>query len=217
VIFTQGSRRRNKERGMRMTSHGDIHILSLKTKNEEIKLTNKINKQKVTFNARGTKFQITKDALENISSTSRLGILKDFEKMDTEKILSYCDDFDPVAVEFFFNRNPNVLSLILDHALTGELHLCTHLCEVYLRNEFVYWLVENDQINPCCSNNFEENYENKIEIMNFDSTLYEKLKTRQNEKQTFKTKLWYTLNNPVHSALAMVRRRFFIEKVNISD
>ena len=63
MIFTQGSRRRNKERGMRMKSHGDIHILSLKTKNEEIKLTNKINKQKVTFNARGTKFQITKDFL----------------------------------------------------------------------------------------------------------------------------------------------------------
>ena len=161
-------------------------------------------KQKITFNALGTKFQITKDAFEQMPNHTRLGILKNYEKMDTEKILSYCDDYDPMAVEFFFNREPEILKLVLNQALTGNFHTKTNLCEVYLKSEFDYWKLHCDDLHDCCVSSFAENYENKVDIMKAEQHLITKWKARDQKEQNTRQKLWYILSNPRHSALAMV-------------
>ncbi len=177
------------------------------TQKEIVRVYSNNNKQKITLNALGTKFQITKDVFEKTSSRTRLGILKNYEKMDTEKILSYCDDFDPVAVEFFFNRDPEILKLVLNKTLTGELHLSTNLCEMYLNSELDYWKLENETIHHCCINNFEENYDKKNELMESERKVIEKLENRDNEKLTLRMNLWYTLNKPLHSIYSVVSNK----------
>ena len=176
--------------------------------NETVKDPSNYNRQRITLNALGTKFQITKDVFEKISCNTRLGSLKNYEKMNIEEILSYCDDFDPVAVEFFFNRNPSVLSLVLDHALTGELHLSKHFCEIYLRKELDYWKLENETISYCCVNEFEKNYDKKNEIMEYEREIIQKLENRDKENLTLRMKLWNTLNEPLYSAFSMVSNKY---------
>lgn len=166
-------------------------------------------KQKVTLNAFGTKFQLTQDVFSKIFSRTRLGILKDYERMHMHDILGYCDDFDPISLEFFFNRDPEVLKLILNHAVTGEFHLNTNLCEVYLERELVYWKFDIEQINHCCSTSFDEEYENKREHMENDHKIIDRLESEDHREKNTREKIWSILNNPLDSALAMVRSFLF--------
>ena len=176
--------------------------------NKKIQIHSAKLKKKVTFNAMGTKFQITKHVFEQISCQSRLGILKGFETMSSKEILSYCDDFDPVAVEFFFNRDPEILKIVLNFCLTGELHLNTHFCEVYLNDELDYWQIDNNSINHCCVNTFEENYENKTAIMKAEKHMIQKWELRHNKKANLREKLWKIFNNPRNSPYAMVSQLY---------
>lgn len=172
-------------------------------------------KQKIILNALGTKFQITQDVFIKISSRTRLGILKDYERMHMHDILGYCDDFDPTSLEFFFNRDPDILKLVLNHAVTGEFHWKTNLCEVYLERELVYWKFDMDQINHCCSTSFDQKCENKKELMENDHQIIDRLESEDNREKTTRQKIWSILNNPLDSALAMVRSSLFNNEILI--
>ena len=86
----------------------------------------------ITLNAMGTKFTIKASLLKTskIDEGSRLAMLRNYTTLTSQEILKCCDGFDPVAMEFFFMRDPDVLKLVLNYLITGELHMRTNLCEV---------------------------------------------------------------------------------------
>ncbi|CAF1619118.1 unnamed protein product, partial [Didymodactylos carnosus] len=58
--------------------------------------------------------------------------------------------YDPVLNEYFFDRNPNVFSQVLNYYRTGKLHYPTNVCGPLFEDELSYWGLQREDVEPCC-------------------------------------------------------------------
>lgn len=112
----------------------------------------------ITLNARGVRYQVLLSQLDKLPN-SRLAKLKiSIEaNLNTE---DYCDYYNLQSNEYFYNKDPQILNLILnfysskiDECLL-KTHCClnnTSLCVLQLEEEFKYWNIDYDElVEPCC-------------------------------------------------------------------
>lgn len=52
--------------------------------------------------------------------------------------------------DYFFDRDPQAFSVILNYLRTGELHLPTYFCGPALQSEFQFWEIDEEDIESCC-------------------------------------------------------------------
>jgi hypothetical protein len=121
---------------------------SLNTLNENSKKKNKFNL--IFLNARGKKFAIKPTRLSEFPSSTRLGQLSKFEKLNNEQLLKLCDGYDLDNQEFYFDHDAAILDEILNFQSIGRVHLNNNYCPIHLQNEFEYWNITEDHLDICC-------------------------------------------------------------------
>lgn len=177
------------------------------------------NKRKITINALGTKFEITQQKLERYGDQSRLGKLCAYESLDQKQISQLCDGFDPSVPEFFFDRDPEVLKIILNYAITGEIHFNSNICELFLEKEFLYWMLDWKKVKRCCKTVFEEKLNEKKDWIGVDQNIVKESKLKEVMKNSIKTyKLWEIVSSPRSSkgALVSVSQKFNVYEFQIT-
>jgi hypothetical protein len=132
----------------------------------------------VSLNARGFRFKVPVETLDRIPH-SRLSKLKKFiylNKEDKAAAHSFfhfeqlCDFFDEAKNEFYFNKNPKILKMVLGFSNDTRVHLnVSSVCPVYLESELInYWKIMNyeDLVEPECLINYETKREAVDELVN---------------------------------------------------
>ncbi|XP_075952764.1 voltage-gated potassium channel regulatory subunit KCNG2-like [Anarhichas minor] len=66
------------------------------------------------------------------------------------EIAEFCDDYDEMRNEFFFDRDPLAFRAILNFLAKGKLRLLREVCNVALHCELLYWGIDLEQMEPCC-------------------------------------------------------------------
>lgn len=66
---------------------------------------------------------------------------------------------------YFFDRNPDIFSSVLDFYRTGELHLPKQICGASIRNELEFWQIPSTSIADCCVSSLFK-FEDEIELSN---------------------------------------------------
>ena len=127
--------------------------------------------QKVILNARGIRYEIYLNTFKSYPN-SRLGKLQNlltrpYKQPNHAELLQICDDYDLNKYEFYFNRDPNVLNLILNlytiDSTTNEqakFHLGDNICYKYLFEQLFYWGFNYAElpnlIDKCCMIHLEK-------------------------------------------------------------
>ena len=105
----------------------------------------------VNINVGGTMFTTTYNKLKNVPDTRLASINASSKEYIQEK------DF------YFFDRNPEIFSCVLDYYRTGELHLPKQTCGAAIRNELEYWQIPPTSISDCCVSSFYK-FEDDLEV-----------------------------------------------------
>jgi hypothetical protein len=121
--------------------------------------------QKIVLNARGLKYEVYLNSF-NSYPNSRLGKLqalltRPYKQPNHSELMQICDDYDMKKYEFYFNRDPNILNLILNlytiDSTTNELakfHFGDNVCYRYLFEQLFYWGFNyaefSNLIDQCC-------------------------------------------------------------------
>ena len=67
-------------------------------------------------------------------------------------ILEHCDEFIPGdPPEYFFDRNPENFSSILDIFRTGYFHVSEAGCALVLQKDLEYWIIDELMMEACCA------------------------------------------------------------------
>ena len=160
----------------------------------------------ITLNARGREFKIPFKTMLEYPKSTRLGKLSQFKTMPTAEITELCDSFNKETNEFYFNRNPRVLSILLDYFLTDELHVDGNLCEVFLLNELKYWEVHFNEVKHCCKNDFERKLEEKNKLVGLEDKVIKDFEEYDLFNVTWmpkvRKKLWRIVEQPTSSKKA---------------
>lgn len=189
---------------------------SYSTSNEFLKIK---KCTRVILNARGFKYDVLVSNLGKAAPNSRLFKLKmyidkyiNFTQIDDNQTVSLseiCDEYNPENFEFYFDRDPYVLNLILNGLATNKLHVIdNNVCVNFLTQELNYWNVNRVNIESCCL----------VEIDNKQDSIDSELKIEQaildeiNENTDFGTyffpktraKIWFALENPISSIWATI-------------
>ena len=108
------------------------------------------NKQTIFLNVRGFKYEVLLDSLGNHPNT-RLGKLRiAIKKQNSIEISLLCDKFNSDLNEFYFDRDPFVLNMILNFYLTNKLHMNQTDCVSFLKDELNYWQIDEYDFCLCC-------------------------------------------------------------------
>lgn len=172
------------------------------------------SRQKVILNSRGTKFQVSLDSFLKFPRHTRLGKLAEFETLSVDEILQLCTDFEPDELEFFFERDPSVLNLVLNAFLTGDLHLGqANMCELQLTNELNYWMLDVDEGKRCCKTDFEVGRSEKLQEIKNEQEVIKLVETKKEFNVSWlpetRKKIWNAVEDPYSSNLAMVIFRIY--------
>ncbi|KAK2844059.1 hypothetical protein Q5P01_010718 [Channa striata] len=66
------------------------------------------------------------------------------------EIAEFCDDYDSIRHEFFFDRDPLAFRAIFSFLAKGKLRLLQDICSVALHTELLYWGIDLERMEPCC-------------------------------------------------------------------
>ena len=187
------------------TNVNHVEILNLDDDQKEKKLK---GSKRITLNARGTKFEVYIDSFEKIGK-SRLGKLKAaFENNKRDQLDDLCDEFDQKSNEFFFDRDQNVLSMIINYLRTNKMHYIEGVCPYLIAEEFEYWGIDEYLFDECCNDKYwgiKNSLEDKIAKKNEIIEAY--LHSDDFGKWLFpdvRAKMWEILENPEKSWVATV-------------
>ena len=180
--------------------------------------------EKLLLNARGIRFQIPINNVDKIPN-GRLAMLKLFlemHKLDQKKAAEFmdtaklCDSFDENEREFFFNKNPSILRILLNFYELKKpyekVHLnFSNLCAMQLDNELkMYWLVKNyqDYIEIGCLLNLEYSLRHIEERLDEKQEILKEHYYREDFGSycfpEFRRKLWNIVEHPRSSLLAII-------------
>ncbi|XP_012559313.2 potassium voltage-gated channel subfamily C member 1 [Hydra vulgaris] len=108
----------------------------------------KDTKTRIKINIGGVTHETYRSTLKNIPDT-RLSWI-------AEESAIQSPEYDPVAGEFFVDRNSHVFSHILNYYRTGYLHVPYDVCGPLYEEELQYWGIDDSQIEPCCWLNYRQ-------------------------------------------------------------
>ena len=176
---------------------------------EEINLDSELIKEdyghnfkRIILNVGGLKHEVLMKTLDRFPN-SRLGRLK--HANTTHKLVQICDDF--YENEYFFDRNPDSFTQILNFYRTGKLHLKDNICVLSFQEDLKYWEISDLNIEICC----QQKYYQKKEEISEEIRKEEKILKLINEVDEFKNccptlrkKVWNLMENPQSSKVAYV-------------
>ena len=119
---------------------------------EEVEETN--YKKYVIIDVGGERHQACRDSFTRYPQT-RLGKLVNLSNI--EEILSLCEEYVPGdPSEFFFDRNPESFAAVLEMCRSGKFHIPDNgkACAMVLRRDFLYWGLEELNLEACCALKF---------------------------------------------------------------
>jgi hypothetical protein len=177
-------------------------------------------KEKIILNARGTRYECLAECFEKLPN-SRLGKLKiaiekrKREHVDDDILTKLCDDFDLEKNEYYFNKDPYVLNVILNFYENDRLHVHDNICANFYGEELLYWEIDENSIESCCQfkyfNKKEEIFEEiKIEKKEKKELINDHQKESFDEKKRsdlIKKKIWNLMEKPSSSYFARVNKR----------
>lgn len=94
--------------------------------------------KRIMINVGGTHFETYRSTLRLLPET-RLAQLSPTNS-----------DFDPIRIEYFFDRDPVSFSAILNYYRTGKLHVPNGVCGNLFFEELNFWGIGERSIQPCC-------------------------------------------------------------------
>ncbi|XP_070767392.1 voltage-gated potassium channel regulatory subunit KCNG2-like [Enoplosus armatus] len=103
--------------------------------------------QQALVNVGGIRYAFPWSTLEDVPQ-SRLSRLRFCTTR--REIAEFCDDYDEMRHEFFFDRDPLAFRAILNLLAKGKLRLQQEVCNVALHSELLYWGINIGQMEPCC-------------------------------------------------------------------
>lgn len=162
----------------------------------------------ITLNVRGFKYQVLNENFLKYPFT-RLGRLQTHLHTKSKYELSLiCDSYNLELNEFYFDRDPFVFNIILNLYKTGRLHINQNECASYIRDELVYWQIDESLIDSCCQIGFYERLDEIEEVVNTITKLKQAISVEyQNELKScgrLQKSLWKLFDNPKSSILAKV-------------
>ena len=96
---------------------------------------------RIVINVGGVRHETYKSTLRNIPDT-RLSWMTETTAQNA--------DYDPLIGEYFFDRHPDVFTMILNYYRTGKLHAPMDVCGPMFEEELAFWGIDEKQIEPCC-------------------------------------------------------------------
>ena len=172
----------------------------------------KFKKNRITINARGVKYDIISSHFERLPN-SRLGrlnnLLETFEflpsKINESLLNEICDDFDMNKLEFYFDRDPYVLNLILNYYSNGKLHIGMNCCALLICDELRYWQIDEKLINNCCEWKFADKIDEINKLINRESFILKSYFYKENFDNfscpKLRENIWYLFERPSSSFL----------------
>lgn len=115
--------------------------------------------------------------------------------------------------DYFFDRDPQLFSVVLNYLRTNELHLPTYLCGPAVQREFDYWGIDEEDIERCCWQPYNtwKTQNKSLEKLEYDRkrsmTQQHLEKDRRSPRLWIRCKaiVWNFLQNPNTSLGAKVR------------
>ncbi|XP_037639537.1 potassium voltage-gated channel subfamily G member 4-like [Sebastes umbrosus] len=103
--------------------------------------------QQALVNVGGIRYAFPWSTLEDFPQ-SRLSRLRFCTTL--REIAEFCDDYDEMRHEFFFDRDPLAFRAVVNFLAKGKLRLLEEVCNVALHGELLYWGIDVGQMEPCC-------------------------------------------------------------------
>ncbi|KAL7392870.1 hypothetical protein ABVT39_003111 [Epinephelus coioides] len=103
--------------------------------------------QQALINVGGIRYAFPWTTLEDFPQ-SRLSRLRFCTSL--REVAEFCDDYDELRHEFFFDRDPLAFRAILNFLAKGKLRLLQDVCSVALHGELLYWGIDVRHMEPCC-------------------------------------------------------------------
>lgn len=186
-----GSRRNSDE----LEFHGNNRPQSIQRNRETVKL-----------NVGGQIFETYKSTLKR---------LKSFKLSRESEMKRY---YRESPNDYFFDRDPQVFSVVLNYLRTGELHLPTYLCGPAVQNEFKYWGIDEMDIERCCWQPYNtwKTQNRSLEKLEHDRKRSTTQKDLEKDRQSSncwrrcRACVWNFLQNPNSSCGAKVRTCVFV-------
>ncbi|XP_005945230.1 potassium voltage-gated channel subfamily G member 4-like [Haplochromis burtoni] len=119
------------------------------------------------------------------------------------EIAEFCDDYDPLCHEFFFDRDPLAFQMIFNFLGRGKLRVLQDVCNVALHTELLYWGIDVGQMAPCCHHRMMCSVDEVVQHQRKEEEWRERRRVmRANAEQgSFFHKLGEAVENP-HSGFA---------------
>ena len=184
------------------------------------KNSKKSKEEKIILNARGIKYEVLLSVFEKLPK-SRLGKLKiEIERVKKENrsedvLMKLCDDYDFEKNEYYFNKDPYVLNVILNYYENDRLHICENICAQFYGEELLYWEIDENSIESCCHfkhfNQKDEIFsEIKIEKKEKNELINDQRQSFNEKKRShlIKKKIWNLMEKPSSSYFARVTSNF---------
>jgi hypothetical protein len=128
----------------------------------------KVKNKRVILNVGGERHEVLWESLSRYPIT-RLGRLKECNSHDG--LLSLCDDYCLESNEYFFDRHPRSLSVILNLYRKDKMHLAEDLCVIDFSEDLEYWGIDEMYLDACCQMKFQQKKDQINEDMNKDAEL----------------------------------------------
>ena len=125
---------------------------------------------------------------------------------------NYCDGYDKITGEIFFERDPNAFPSILNYYVSSKLHIPRSNCVQAFEDEAKYWGIPLD-LEPCCDSYYYDEWECAEAIKRADhlkSTLKKDGKTEEiamTKWREMQGKIWNLFENPETSVAAKVSEK----------
>ena len=155
---------------------------------------------RVVINVGGQTHETYLATLNRLPETRLAKLAQDLEKDQS---------FDSRTGQYFFNRNPTIFVSILQYYRTGELHIDHNVCGNAIKNELDFWLIDANDIEPCCWAQYAKFLENKETLKMLDDSfaVYEDVFAEPEGEGAWKRlqrRLWRHLEDPSYSIVGKI-------------
>jgi hypothetical protein len=187
------------------------------TKLDTLNSINDINKKRrIILNVRGVKYDVLLSILIKYPK-SRLGRLSNLllsnQKPAQQDLNQLCDDYNLSENEFYFNRDPSILNMILNycsgHDMGYKIHVNENVCFKYLNEQLSYWGIDYESsVDKCCKINISTRREFLIQELEREEAIIRSLEFRYDFGNRLfsrlREKLFNYIEKPMESTTGIV-------------
>ena len=188
-----------------------IIIKEINEYNKNNSTTSKFNDfETIILNVSGFKYEVLKTKLNRFPNT-KLGQLVNVDIAKQSEICQIKGN------EYYFDRDPFIMNLILNFYSNGKLHLSEIICVNSFKQELLFWELDEDQIDICCKLKFFNQISEVEEQIEFERNAIKRFKDLEYFGPRFypdlRRKIWNLFDKPESSIYAQVilRKYFFIK------